>query len=146
MKTLIDNIVAFLRAGISNGSITATKVYKGYESMPDQVAFEAFPYIAVDDGGERVEDIAAQTQKRYYSVTVEMGVLIYDPELSLDAILTLADEVKAVFELPANRQVDGHTWGIKIDPFMGDAGQEKLFRGRKVTIEFHQLEDRTGDY
>lgn len=149
MKTLIDNIVTFLRAAVTAGDVRANIIMKGFdEADPDQVPIEKFPYVAIDDGGERVEsDTAGRTQTRVYSVNLFIAVIILDPENSLDELLDLTDEVKTEFEKKANRQKDGHVWGINILPIVGETQDtQKMYRGRQVTIEFNELEDNYGEY
>lgn len=142
MKSLIDNIITFLQSAITAGDVSANTVKKGFENLEDRVPIVSFPYIAVDDGGERVEEAGTNTQNRIYSVIIEMGAFTGDIETSLDAILDLSDEVKAEFEKEANRQYDGHVWGVSIEPFVVETEDNKFFRGRRVTIDFWRLEDR----
>ena len=124
-------------------TLDAKIIFKGFEAMPDQVPPEKFPYVTLDDGGERVEDVADSTQNRFFSVIIEMGVFVYDVKKSLDDILDLSDQVKTIIELESSRQKDGHIWGINIVPFQGELSNEKFFRGRTVTVDFWELEDRT---
>lgn len=146
MKTLINNIKSFLEADIVSGSITATSVHKGLPQDMQLIPFNQYPYIALGDGGERVEDIVAgESQNRFYTVTVIMAVFNMNISTALDNILDLCNEVKASFEKSANRQKDGHTWGINITPF--DWQDEKgFYMGRQVNIEFKELEDRYFDH
>ena len=145
MKDLINNIITFLETAITAGDITATKVFKGLDTMPETIPIEAYPYIAIDDGGERVEDLASGTSNRIYSVVFEMGVYVSDTGKSLDDILTLADEVKTTLELEANRLKDGHIWGINITPFQLEDATKKIFRGRVVTVDYMETEFRDYD-
>lgn len=146
MKYLINQIELFLNNAVIRQDLRKCRIYKGFNSMPDEVPSEGFPYIAIDDGGERIENLASSTQNRKYRVLVECAVLIQDPKRSLDAILDFSNEIKAQFELPANRLYDGHVWGIEIQPFIGAGKDKALYRARQVTIEFNQLEDRTGEF
>jgi hypothetical protein len=147
LKTLINNIVAYLRAAIGT-DLSANIVMKGFDDTePDQVPIERYPYVMVDDGGERVEaDTAQSTQTRVYVVSLFMAVISGDSEKSLDDILDLANEVKTLFELEANRQLDGHTWGVSINPVAGKLDNNTFYRGRLVNVEFNNLEDNYGEY
>jgi hypothetical protein len=147
LKTLIDNIVTYLRAAIG-GDLSAKIVMKGFDDTePDQVPIERYPYVMVDDGGERVEaDTAGRTQTRIYTVSLFMAVISGDVEKSLDDILDLANEVKTLFETEANRQKDGHRWGVNINPVAGKLDNNKFFRGRFVDVDFEELEDNYGEY
>jgi hypothetical protein len=142
MNALINAIYSFLTS--AKTTIGATTIYKGIDTMPEIIPIEAFPYVAIDDGGERVETagMGATTQQRVYSVVIEMGVYQMQYETSLTSILNLSDKVKAEIEKSANRQKDGHVWGVNIVGFQGDNGAKKFFRGRTVTIEYTELEDR----
>jgi hypothetical protein len=121
---------------------------KGFDDTePDQVPIERYPYVMVDDGGEKVDANTAQsTQTRSYTVSLFMAVISGDSEDSLDKILDLANEVKTLFELEANRQKDGHTWGVNINPVAGLLDNNKFFRGRFVDVEFNELEDNYNEY
>ena len=141
MKTLINNLVTILEAAI--GSIlSANIVIKGFDQAePDQVPIQKYPYVAIDDGGERVEaDTANSTQTRFYTVSFFLAVIVGKPEQSLDDILDLSDEVKTILELEANRQKDGHIWGINITPVEGQLDNNKFFRGRQINVDFREIE------
>jgi hypothetical protein len=148
MKDLINAIIAFLNAAITAGDVSAKTVIKGFDQgMPDEVPIERYPYIAIDEGGERVEaDTSAMTQKRIRTINFLMAVIVGQYEDSLDAILDLSDEVKAEIEKQANRQLDGHTWGITITPIDGELDVNTFFRGRQVSVEFNELEDNYGEF
>jgi len=143
LKTLINNIFAYLDAVKATSELSAQSVWKGFSSVPENIPIDSFPYVAIDDGGERVENgsVGQGTQNRFYSVIIEMGVAIFEYEDSLDAIFDLSNEVKALFEKEANRQKDGHIWGVNITPFQGQGSNQQFFRGRSVTVEFWELED-----
>ena len=147
MKELINNIVAYLNAAIGS-TLSANIVMKGFDDTePDQVPIERYPYVMVDDGGEKVDaDLAQSTQIRVFTVTLFMAVISGDSEKSLDDILDLANEVKTLFELEANRQKDGHTWGGNIAPVAGKLDNDKFYRGRLVNVEFNELEDNYGEF
>jgi hypothetical protein len=146
MNTLIDNIITILKAAIASGSITAISAWKGIKDNDQLVDVLNYPYISVDDGGERVETINAQeAQWRIYSVVFEFAVFKTDLEQALTDILNLSNEIKTVLELQANRQYNGHVWGITIQPLSGSLNQGFL-RGRMVTVEYRQLEDTYLEY
>lgn len=150
MKDLINNLIAIYTALIGDSSFSAKSVWKGFSTMPDQMAVDLYPYLAIDDGGERVEDAAQATSNRFYTVVMEMGVIVYDPKVSLDNILDLSNETKTILELETTRisigdeNIDGHIWGIRIDPFelQDEKTKKSLFRGRTVNVDFQQLEFR----
>ena len=146
MNTIIDNLIAIFQAAIAEGTLSAVSVWKGIKDNDDLVCLDNYPYISVDDGGERVETADAQEcQLRIYSIALEFAVFKTDLEQALTDILTLSNEIKSVIELEANRQVNGHTWGISIQPLAGKLDQGFL-RGRMVIIEYRQLEDTYLEY
>lgn len=142
MKTLIDNLVSIVRSAITSGYISANSVFKGFGGLESIVPEMVTPYIAIDDGGERVEDITNDTQKRVYSVVFEIGVFLMDEEAALDSVLDISSELKAEIEKETNRQKDGHTWGVDIVPFGSNEDNSNFFRARKIVVEFNELEDR----
>jgi hypothetical protein len=145
MKTLINNIKAFLEADIVNNLISAIVVEKGLPQDMQLIPFSNYPYIALGDGGERVEDVKTTSQNRIYTVVIIMGVWKADKSLALDDILDLSNQVKTSFEKLSNRQKDSHIWGVNIVPF--DWSDEKgFYMGRSVSIDFISLEDRIFDY
>ncbi len=147
MKDLIDAIIVYLRAAIP-ATLSATIVMKGFDQTEqDQVPIERYPYVMIDDGGESVDpDLAGRTQNRLFTVSFFMAVIAGDAEKSLDNILDLANEVKTLVELEANRQKDGHIWGINIIPVAGLLDNNKFFRGRQVDVQFQELEDTYGEF
>jgi len=152
MKTLINNLVAILEGAITAGQIVAPTniegidVIKGLKEDPTTtLALQRF-YIALDDGGERVEDISInKSQRRFYSVVMELGVYAPDAELSLDYILDLSNNVKTVLELESSRQKDGYIFGVSVTPLVL-AYDQHFFRGRQIVIDFFEVEDRIFDY
>lgn len=142
MKDLIDAVIAFLNAAITAGDIDATIVRKGFdEQEQDQVPIERYPYIMVDDNGERVEaDTARAAQTRFYTVSLFIAVIAGDESDSLDAILDLSNQVKLEVEKLSNRQLDGHIWGINVVPYAGLLDNVGFFRGRQIDIEYRDLE------
>lgn len=151
MKDLINAIVEFLTAVKGTSELSAVTVKKGFSSDElDNIAIERYPFVEVDDGGESVNpDIAGETQERIYRVVFFMAVLTGKEEKALDDILDLSNQVKTLIETEANRQLDGHTWGIDIQPVNGkliDDGTFYFFRGREVVVEFKELEDNYGPF
>lgn len=146
MNTIIDNLVAIFKAAITAGTVTAVSVWKGIKDNDDLVCIDNYPYISIDDGGERVETIDTQeAQWRVYSVVFEFAVFKTDLEKALTDILDLSNQIKTTLELQANKQVNGHVWGVSIQPLSGKLPQGFL-RGRMVTVEFRQLEDTYLEY
>jgi hypothetical protein len=148
MKTLLDALIAIFAAKITANTINLKKIYKGLSSIPDQPPVDMFPYLAIDEGGERVEDVSNEQQKRIYSVKFEFACLSFDSEKNIDTILDLSDQIKSTLEEQGNRQKDGHVWGIQIDPFDGqlEDGAKFYYRGRTVIVDYELLEPRYLDY
>jgi hypothetical protein len=149
LKTLIDDIITALNTAITGGSLSATRVYKGFQNNPEEIPRKFYPYISVDEGGERTTDEGVDSNtaiNRIYSIVIEMAVWTNDIEDSLDNILDLADEVKSVLELPANRFKDSHIWGIAILPFEWTQDEKYFYRGRQVTVEYYDLEDKPDQF
>ena len=153
MRTLLIAIEAFLNAAITAGTIDASKVFLGLQDAPAQAADTEYPYIMIDDGGERTDmDMASSTnaQVRIYRVVFEMGTynLINIKEAMLD-VLDLTEQVKDVIE--DNQQpigtdeIEGITWGLNITPF-GWTSENTFFRGRQVIVEYTLLEDTPEQY
>lgn len=146
MNTLIDNLITIFEAAITAGTCSATKVFKGLHDFPDIAAIGQYPYIMIDDGGERVDDVGSTAQRRVYIVIIEFACYsLKDLTESLEQVLSLSNEIKALLELEANRQKQGHTFGVRIDAF-GWQEDMYFFRGRRVMIEFHELEERIFEY
>lgn len=147
MKTLINNLKTIFEAAITAGTITATTVFKGLQDIPDLAAISQYPYIMIDDGGERVEDTSSNmAQNRFYSVLIEFACYsAQNVSEAMDNILDLSTQIKTVLEKEANRQKDGHIWGIVISPFEWNEDMY-FFRGRRVTVDFIELENRYFQY
>jgi hypothetical protein len=152
MKTLINNLYAIFGAAVTAGTIIkpanieGIDILKGIKEDPTTELVLQHFYIALDDGGERVEDIISnKSQKRYYSIVLEMGVYAPDRELSLDYILDLTNQVKNVLELSTSRQKDGHIFGVSIVP-MTITYDNGFFRGRQIIIDYYEVEDRIFEY
>jgi hypothetical protein len=140
MDDLISNLVEIYQA--STGVTGISQVYKGFNSVPDQIPQTSYPYIVFDDGGERTESGGGQNmQKHYYTVIFEFAVQARLQEDSLSAIIQLSDNIKHVLEAAQNRQMDGHVWAITIQPYAAVDAQRFLYRGRTVRGEFLTLED-----
>ncbi len=142
MKTLINNIKTFLDAGIIVGDIHANTVIKGLQNEPWQLADSEYPYITLDDGGERTElNDSQDAQTRFYSVIIEIGCYsLENISAAMDDCFDLLDEMKSEIEKEKNRQLDGFVWGISSTPFTW-TDESKFFRGRQIIIEWYELED-----
>lgn len=152
MKTHINNLVAMIQANITSGvivkpsEISAIKVYKGLRDAPTTTQIQNEFYVAIDEAGERIEDIGSKNaQRHYYSVMFECGVYAMDIEKSLDYILDLSDNVKSVVEALANRKLDGHTYVKTITPITIQF-DTFFFRGRQMQIDYFELEDQPNQY
>jgi hypothetical protein len=146
MKTLIDGLKAMFEAGITNGRIRSATVFKGLREQIDLIPDTQFPYIAIDDGGERVEDAGSnKAQNHFYTVMLEFGVKDLSIELAINDILDFVEECKDELELEANRKLDSHKWGINIGTFNWEKDMQ-FYRGRVVQVDFLELEDRYDDY
>jgi hypothetical protein len=148
MKTLVDNIVTFLEAGITAGDIDADVVKKGISGDIDQIAKTKKRYISVDDFGERTETdgVGSESQNHIYTVLIEIGARSYkDLSDAMDKCLDLTNQVRLVFEDEDNRQMDGMTFGLNIDPFTVE-DEKYFYRGRQIQIQYNQLEDRIFNY
>ncbi len=147
MKDLIDNIKIFLEAGVTAGRIRTCTVVKGIKEDPKLIPATEWPFIALDDGGENVEgQNSDSSQNRIYSVVVDMGVsFIGDMAHALDDILDFTNEVKAEFEREANRLLDSHNFAITVLPY-GWEDQGSFFRGRTITVQYYDLEEKFHDY
>ena len=149
MKNLIDNIITAFETAKTGGTLSVNEIYKGFRNSPEEIPINSFPYISVDDGGEYTTDEgvdSATAMNRIYSVVVEMAIWSNNIETALDNILDLANETKAVLELADNRFKDSHIWGINITPFEWITEERYFFRGRQVTVNYYDLEDRYFDY
>ena len=149
MKNLLNNIITALEDAITAGDINAAKVFKGYRDNPENVPFGYFPYISVDEAGERTTEEGVESDtaiNRIYSVAVEMAVYSYDKDAALDGILDLSNEVKTVLELESNRFKDGYIFGVNIIPFEWQKDERTFFRGRQVITEYWDLEDKFFEY
>lgn len=151
-KTHINNLVAMIQANITNGTIvkpseiSKINVFKGLRGAPTTTQIQNEFYIAIDEDGERIEDIGSKNaQKHIYSVMFEVGVYALDIEKSLDYILDLSDNVKSVIEALVNRKLDGHEYvktieqiSIQYDTF--------FFRARQMKIDYFELEEQPNKY
>ncbi len=148
MKALINALKTMFEAGITAGRITAGEVFKGINNDPFKVPLSSYPYIALDVGGERVEEInGAETQKRVKTVLIEFAVQVLDTATALDNLLDLIDQCKAELERSANRTTTGepHTWAKTITHFAW-GNDENFFRGAQVQVDYFDIEDRYIDY
>lgn len=138
--------MAFLEAAITADTLDASIVLKGFGNLEEDVPEEQYPYVAVDDGGERVEDINNDTQNRIYTVMLYIAAFQMDEKLALDTILDISNQVKTEFEKEANRQLDGHVWGVSIETFASSEDNNNFFRGRRIAVDYMELEDRYNPY
>jgi hypothetical protein len=149
LKDLIDSIIAAFNVAIGLGTLSAVSVYKGFKDNPEEIPDKDWPFITVDDGGERTTEDGVESNtaiNRIYSIIIQMAVTSNNMETSIDNILDLANEAKTVLELEANRFKDSHIWGVEIIPFQYVQSEKYFFRGRQVTVEYYDLEDRYDDY
>lgn len=141
MIDLLNNIKAFLGTAIDTKKINAKRVELGLHADLQKIPVPAFPYITLDDGGERTEESGTEdTLWRYYSVIVEFGVFHTNKDIALSNMLALSNEVKAIFTKETNRQLDDMEWGVHIEPITW-ADEKYFYRGRTVTIVYKNLED-----
>ena len=142
MKDIIDNLKTALETAITGATLSATTIFKGFNSAPEQVADSEFPYVMLDDGGERTELNDSMTaQDRYFSVMFEVGCYsMVDMQTAMDQVMDVYAQVKVVVEAQANRFADGFIWGISVTPFGWEA-DGGFYRGRQFLIEYRQLED-----
>lgn len=154
MKTIINNLKTIFNNAITANTLNAKLVIKGFDNAdPTNAPIEKFPFIAIEDGGERTEDGKGEsTLIRIYSVQIFFAVLVANIETSLDNVLDLSDQVRGLIELEANKQYDGHIWGVNIIPVEGtNETLNKMWRGRQITVDFIEMEfstnqDTYGDY
>jgi len=141
MNDLIDNIVTAFETAQTAGTLNTNKVFKGLHDIPQLAANTEFPYVMVDDGGERTElNDSMESQTRFYSVIIEIGTYsLENVTAALDQILDITTELKDVIELEANRFKDGLVWGITITPFGWDKS-DSFFRGRQIIVDYNKLE------
>lgn len=146
MKDLINDVTVILKTAQTAGTLNIKKIFKGLQDAPELAAHTEYPYVMVDDGGERTEVGDSTTaQNRFYDVVLEVGVYNMNIEDSLEQVLEISNELKAVLEAEENRLKDGFTWGIAITPF----GWEKdryFFRGRQIVMTYTELEDTIDKY
>jgi len=150
MDTIIDNLVTIFKAAIST-TISANSIYKGFDqTVTNQIPIDLYPYVAFDDGGEEVladeTETGSTAQERFYRVNILYAVIIGDVQNSLSAILDLYDEGKTLIELPANKQLEGHVWSNDVIPVGDDQDTQKMWRGRMLSVQFRELEDKTDEF
>jgi hypothetical protein len=158
MKILINNIVDFLKADITAGYITigsidANNVEKGLseEQSIIEKPLPEYPYIMVDDGGERTEETdSSNTLWRIYSVVIDFAVFKTNIASTLDDCLDLSSQIEESIKAERNRQsiwttpsgddkFDDLVWGTSIEPFRWETDLN-YFRGRRVIVEYRKLE------
>lgn len=147
MQILIGNIVTFITKARQDGAIRPTEsgsgtlVFKGYPTQQKPIALTAMPSIIIDDGGEKFTIENYTTQRRIYTVVVELMIYSSKIETALDTILGFENEVRKIFELKANKQLDGMNFGAQITPIIYEDEQSRLYRGRRIMVEYTDLED-----
>lgn len=145
MNDLIDAIITFLKNAIDAGTINITGIEKNHISKgiakdPGMIQRTKFPYIQLDDGGERTEETdSSNTLWRIYSIVLEFAVFTTNIKNSLEMCLDLSSQIESVIKTEANRQEDDLIWGINIIPFEWD-DDPKFYRGRTVILEWRKLE------
>jgi len=142
MKNIIDDLKTALEAAIAGSTLSAMTIFKGFNSAPEQVADTEFPYVMLDDGGERTELNDSMTaQDRFFAIMFEVGCYsMVDISTAMDQVMDIYAEVKVVLEAQANRFADGFLWGISVTPF-GWETDGSFYRGRQFIVEYRQLED-----
>jgi len=149
LKDLINQIIAAFEAAIVATTLDASRIFKGFQNSPHQIARKDFPYISVDEGGEETTEEGVDSSEaiqRIYHVEIEMAVWKNNIQTSLDNILDFSNQAKAVLELPANRFKDSHVWGINITPFDWVVKEKFFFRGRHIIVDYMDLEDKPFQY
>lgn len=149
MKDLIDDIIAAFETAKTGATLDVNRIFKGFQDNPEEFSRDWYPYIAVDDGGERTTEDGVESSEaiqRIYSVTIEMAVWESNIQTSLDNILDFSNQVKSTLELPANRFKDSHIWGVSIVPFQWTRDEKYFFRGRHILVEYMDLEDKPFQY
>ena len=158
MKTLIQNIENFLKADITSGYISVGNIETNHvtRGLSDEEAIlhmptTKYPYIMIDDGGERTEDAQAKdTQLRVYSVVIEFAVFYTNLQTSIDNCLDLSTQIEDSIKAERNRQsiwttptqddkYDDIIWGTTITPFAWQ-DDRYFFRGRRVIVEYTRFE------
>lgn len=146
MKDLINEIITILETAQTAGTLSTKKIFKGLQDAPELAAHTEYPYVMIDDGGERTEiGDSTRAQNRFYEVVLEVGVYKMKAEESLDQVLEISNELRLVLEAEENRLKDGFTWGIAITPF-GWEKDKYFFRGRQIIISYNYLEDTIDKY
>ena len=149
MKDLINEIIAAFNTARAGPTLDATRIFKGLQDDPGQIARKDYPYIAVDEGGEDTTEEGVESSEainRIYHVEIEIAVWKNNIETALDNILDFSKQAQDVLELPANRFKDSHIWGINITPFEWVAEEKYFFRGRHIIIDYTNLEDKPPQY
>lgn len=155
-KDLIKAIGTFLELARANGDIRdvqqpgANRVWYGYGSKNGQgIPLSAYPYILLEDGGERTEPTNSTSgtfQNKFFNVEIEMLAYFNSNEDPLFDILDFSEQIKTVFEKEDNRLADGMTFGIQITPILYPGEQGNFYRGRRVVVEYRILEDTYDQY
>jgi hypothetical protein len=145
MKTLLTNYETIYNAAKTAGTLEVNTVERGLHDDPSQIPTKTMPYLVIDEDGERVEDReGTEEQVRLYRIIIEVGAYsMKDKTTALDKCLDISAQAKSIMELEANRQLDGHNWGIEIVPFEWNNQDKKyFFRGRRILVEIENLESK----
>lgn len=150
MNTLLNNLKTIYEAAIVAGDVSAKSVEKGLHEDPTQISIGQYPYLCLDDGGERVEEAeSAEGQWHYYSVVFEFANYKTNKEEAITGLLTLSDEIKAELEKEIHRSSgkfkDGHIWAVNIVPYAWEEDRY-FYRGRSVIVDFRDFESRYLDF
>lgn len=148
MDSILTNLETIFNAAIAAGDIDLRHVQVGYDERPENIPVENYPFLAIDDAGEYVDDkVGGSTaQLRIYQVMLEIGCIKSTLSDAVKKIITISNDMKTILELEANRQKDGHQWGVSITPIAMSDDAQGVYRGRRVIVNFFDLEDKYQDY
>ena len=149
MKGLIDDLITILETAITSSpkTIEAKSIQKAISDDPSEVPTDQWPFIAIDDGGERIEETQSETtQQRAYMVRIQVNCYDNDFAACMDSVLDRYNELKVVMEKNANRLMDGYTWGVAVTPFTWDNEEGGFFRGRELIVEYLKIEFRESQH
>lgn len=148
MDSILTNLETIFNAAIAAGDIDLKHVQVGYDEKPESIPIENYPFLAIDDAGEYVDDkVGGSTaQLRVYQVMLEIGCVKATLSDAVKKIITLSNDMKTILEDEDNRQKDGHLWGVNIIPISMVDDNQGVYRGRRVIVNFFELEDRYQEY
>ena len=144
MKELLNNLKTIYKEAIAAGDVSAKSVEKGLHDDPTQIQISRYPYICIDDAGERTEEAeSAEGQWHIYSVVFEFANYKTNLESAIDGLLELSNEIKTELEKKTYRDSgkfkDDFIWGINITPYAWEE-DSRFYRGRSVIIDFRKFE------